>query len=400
MRVIRFPGSGDGLAPGAEIDAMLAGEVGGAESVRLRELREDVRGLAGAPDADFERELQARVAQWSREAGSPRPGARARLARSRKRLSGAPGRLLALGGAAAATAAVVVAVALSGGGGHRVAAGLTAEGRSGSAESSTAPAPDVAQKHSAKAPFSTAEASSGAIVESAPAAQASGIAPGRLQQLAASVALATQPNNVRAAAEAVTRLGVSDGGYVESSHVQVRQGSGSSEAQLRLAVPSARLSSAIAALGRIAPERAVSQESEDITPAYDSAKRRLGDAEAVRRALLHALSAAITEGQIASLRERLAANRAQIAEFRSQVKGEAHRAATSTLEVTISGTGGGDAERSTVSRGLHDAGHVLAVAAAVALVALAVLVPLALMLFVLDLARRALRRRAREAALD
>ena len=182
--------------------------------------------------------------------------------------------------------------------------------------------------------------------------------------------------------------------------MQVRTSGGPSEAQLRLQIPSAKLASVIAALGRIAPERSVNQESEDITSAYDGAKRRLGDAEAVRRALLRALAAATSEGEIDSLRERLASNRAQIAEYRSQVRAQAHRAETSELEVTITGSGGSASTRSTLDRGLHDAGHVLAVAGAVALVALAVLVPLAIVAFALEALRRAWRRRRREAALD
>ena len=405
MRVVRFPGAAEseraGLDAGAEIDAMLAGEVAGEESVGLRELHDDVRAIVGAPDADFERELQARVTEWGREATRARPSLRSRLAQARGRFHGTPGRLLALAGAGAAVAAVIVAVALSNGGGRTGAADLSAHETMGVAESSPVHATKSPEKHSEpRSAFSPAEASSGTTVESAPATSASGAAPGRLQQLAASVALATEPNNVQSAAEAVTRLGVSDGGYVESSHVQVRRGGGSSEAQLRLVIPSARLASTIVALGRIAPERAVNQESEDITSAYDSARRRLIDAEAVRRALLRELAAATTQGQIVSLRERLASARSQIAEYRSQVKGEAHRAATSTLEVTISESGSGPARRGTVDRGLHDAGHVLAVAAAVALVALAVLVPLALLFVFLDVLRRAWRRRAREAALD
>jgi hypothetical protein len=222
----------------------------------------------------------------------------------------------------------------------------------------------------------------------------------RRQQLGASVTLATGSDGVQEAADAVTRLGASYGGYVASSHVQVRKG-GSSEAQLVLSLPSAKLSQAIAALGRIAPERAVNQESQDITSTYEAARRRLSDDEAVRRALLRALAAATSEGRIDSLRERLASNRTQISEYRSQVKGEAHRAATSELEVMI--TGGASAfthEGLTLRHGLRDAGHFLAAAAAVALIALAILLPLALAVFAFEALRRCWRRRRREAALD
>ena len=423
MKVIRFPGAAedgrDGVAVGEEIDAMLAGEVGGEEAVALRELREDVRAVVAPIDEQFERELQARVAEWALERRGPRwRRLRSRVAAARGRLHGTPGRLAALGGVGVLVAAILAVVALSGsGGGGARELGAVAVSRGPEAaapHSSTAPPAaggeagaqavvppathGAAQGSNASSAAAVAEAPSAAPLSSAPAA------PGRLQQLAASVTLAAHgAEGVQEASDAAARLAVSDGGYVESSHVQVHQGGGgASEAQLRLSVPSAKLSQAIAALGRIAPERAVSQESQDITGSYEAAKRRLGDDEAVRRALLRALAAATTEGQIDSLHERLASNREAISRDRSQLHSISHAAASSQLEVTITSGAGASvgSQRSTLGRGLHDAGHVLAVAAAVALVALAVLVPLGLAALVLDALHRAWLRRRREAALE
>ena len=182
--------------------------------------------------------------------------------------------------------------------------------------------------------------------------------------------------------------------------MQVRHG-GPSEATLTLNLPSSKLSSAIAALGRIASVRAVNQESQDITSSYDGARRRLADDEAVRRALLRALAAASTQGQIDSLREQLNGNRATISRDREALHAVSQRAARSQLEVTITGGPGGSShEGLTLHRGLHDAGQVLAGAAAVLLIALAVLVPLALVALALDALRRVWRRRRREAALE
>ncbi len=414
MRVIRFPGAAEsgaaGLAAGERVDALLGGELASAEGEALRVLRDDVRALAVPIAPGFEAELQARLAEWA----APAPVRRARrspnerLRALRLWLGASPARMLAGGGAAAAAAvlAVVAALALSGGprdmAGHDVSraefVGRSAPGKATEQSAKTLPEA-VSRANRSKPSFSEGAPEGAGSTLTAPAVS-SGSALGRLQQLAATVTLATSPGGVQQAAEAASRLAVSDGGFVERSQVQVRSTGGPSEAQLRLQIPSAKLSSAIAALGRIAPERAVNQESEDITSAYDSAKRRLGDAEAVRRALLRALAAATSEGAVDSLRERLAQSRSQIAEYRSQVKGEAHRAATSELEVTITGSGGSASGQSTLGRGLHDAGHVLAVAGAVALVALAAIVPLALVAFALETLRRAWRRRRRESALD
>jgi hypothetical protein len=54
----------------------------------------------------------------------------------------------------------------------------------------------------------------------------------------------------------------------------------------------------------------------------------------------------------------------------------------------------------TLSRGLHDAGRVLVVTLAVLLIAAAVLVPLALVIFALAAGRRTWRRHQRERVLD
>jgi hypothetical protein len=402
MTLVRFPGGGEapeaGIAgPGEAIDAALNGERPGLEAEALRELRADVRALSSPADPEFERQLQARVAEWSTRRDAPRPSVNERLARLRRRIARSPGRSLAIGGAGVTAAAFVSVFVLVGplgsGGGSEIA--MKSMPR---ATSVHVAAPALGH---AATPDSAASSGAGATVQTR-AAEALGTATGRLQQLGASVSLATSPGRVQEAADSVTRVAAGDGGYVERSHVQVRSG-GPSEATLTLSLPSGKLAAAIAALGRIAPVRAVSQESQDITGAYESARRRLADTEAVRRALLRALAAATTQGRIDSLREQLASNRSTLGELRAAVSAESHRAADSQLEVTITGGGaaGGEAhEGLTLGHGLHDAGHVLEAVGAVLLIALAVLVPLGLLVVMLDWLRRGWRRRRREAALE
>ncbi|HXB17119.1 MAG TPA: DUF4349 domain-containing protein [Solirubrobacteraceae bacterium] len=375
MKVIRFPGAESAL--GEEIDAMLNGELAGPQALSLRELREDVRALALPLDPEFERELQMRVGEWAREQREPRPPLRERVSR---RLTASPGRSLALGGVVAALAALLVVFVLVGGSSNQYA------------ERSFPKNGPIAVPHAAKAQ-SAAGSAAEQLGTSAPAASA----PARLQQQGGSVTLAPSGEGVQEAADSVTSLAASDGGYISSSHVQIRHG-GTSEAQIVLNVPSKKLNEAIAALGRIAPERAVSQESQDITGTYEAAQRQLHDDEAVRRALLRALSNASTQGEIESLRDRLASNREALAHDRAAVKSVSTRASTSQLEVTI--TGGAAKEGLTLSRGLDDAGDVLAAVGAVLLIALAVLVPLGLVLVALAWVRRTWLRRRREAALE
>jgi hypothetical protein len=132
---------------------------------------------------------------------------------------------------------------------------------------------------------------------------------------------------------------------------------------------------------------------------FDAAHQRLADALAERGALLHALSRASTEAQIAGLRERLSRVRRTIAAQQSALRVVATQASTSEVEVSVIGNATASAEGLSLRRGLHDAGHVLLVGLIALLIAGAVLVPLSILLAVLFLARRMWLRQARERAL-
>jgi hypothetical protein len=408
MKVIRFPGSQSAAAvadPSAEIEAALRGETVGPEAESWRLLRQDVRALAPPLDSDLERELQERLAVWAADEGnSAGSSPKLWLAHLRARLVGlAVGRRFAAGGAAVSLVITVLALVLvgqlrSGSGSLPPQASLRSHAllREDAAPVKAAEEPVIGTAGEAPSSSSSA-ASSTAAPSVAPGSATS--APGRLQQLGASVTLATSSSGVQAAAEGVSRLGVGDGGFVESSHVQVKS-NGPSEADVTLSIPSAKLTATIAGLGRIASVRGVSQSSQDITGSYDSAKRRLDDAASERRALLRALAAASTQGQIDSLREQLSGNREALNRDHTEVRSVSHQAATSQLYVTITGgesTAGGGL---TLHRGLDDAGDVLATAGAALLIGLAGLLPLVLLAFALLAARRAWRRRRRVAALD
>jgi hypothetical protein len=203
---------------------------------------------------------------------------------------------------------------------------------------------------------------------------------------------------VQAISDQVAQLTVREGGYVQSSNVQVQQ-QGASEASLALRLPSARLSAALAAIGRLAPVRAETQSLQDITSSYDAARQQLSDANAERQALLHALAAATTEGQIDSLRERLAQASAAIGRAQASVNAVSQRASTAEVEVAVLGDTRAGAEGLTLHTGLHDAGRVLLVALIAILIAAAVLVPLALVVAAFAGALGAWRRYRREQVL-
>jgi len=427
MRVIRFPSEEPApvqKAWVAELDLALAGDAQGPAAESWRELRGDVRSLAPAMDPEFavslERELQRRGALGPTGAAtglasaspSPLPGRRRRawLRTGSRTLLGH--RRGALGGAFAVAVALVAVLVVAGGTGtggsvHPQAATPDISPSSGAVHHKAASS-HVFSPAEVPLASATAGASSGAAASResqnpalvpATSSPAGAAAPGRVQQLGASVTLGTTAADVQGVSDQVGQLTVRLGGYVQSSNVQT-QAHGASEGTLALRLPSARLGAALTAIGRLAPVRSENQSLQDITNSYNSAHQQLSDALAERQALLRALAAAATEGQIDSLRERLSQNRGAITRAQSAFNAVSRSAGTAEVEVTILGDTQPASEGLTIHRGLHDAGRVLLVTLTAILILAAVLVPLALLAAGIASGRRALRRHRRERALD
>lgn len=386
MRLIPFPARGAVKPPEdwlAELESALSENSIHPRADSWRQLREDVRALAPAMAPEFQHELEGRVSSARERTGAKKPSRR--LAWSlRPRYLGVIGAV-----AVSATVAILLATApkpqspptrgtLAPAAGPAVAASAPAHSKEDLGASPT--------YQGANEPASSAPSSAAAN------------APGRIQQLAASITLAATPSAVQETANRVSALVVGDGGYVQSSHVNVGQSTG--EATMTLNLPSAKLGAALAALSRLAPVRSESQSLQDITGSYDSARQRLTDATAEQRALLRALSKATTEGQIDSLRERLSQTRATIARDHSALQTVSRQAATAEVEVTVLADAHAASEGLTLHRGLHDAARVLIVALVVLLIAAAVLVPLALVIVLSVAGLRAWLRYQRERALS
>lgn len=387
MRIINFPSRSeptsaeDGWA--SELEAALDGRRQGPHAETWRQLREQVRSSAPPMTPEFDRKLRAQLAELQRPAVPKRGHPLAWLLR--------PSHLGLV--ATLVLGTIVALVIITGQRPSRPAPQTVTAPRSASAIA--APAATNAQRHSTNQPLQASAA--GQAGQSAPTV-AVGAAPRRIQQLAASITLAPQPGEVQETADRVSRLTVSYGGFVQSSHVNVTPSSG--EANLTLSLPSTKLSAALAALADLAPVRAESQSLQDITSAYDTARQRLAEVRAEQRALLRALSRASTQGQIESLRERLAQARGAIAQARSTLQTISHQAANAEVEVNVMTNPHTTGEGLTLKRGLHDASRVLTVVLVVLLISAAALVPLALLVLMLVSAHSAWRRYQRERALQ
>ena len=401
MKVIPFPKPGDEhdeQAFVAQVEAALSGESGGEAADYWRELRADVRSLAPPISPQFERELRERLEERAAapSRGRRRPSMRGVIALMQAWLgSGMRARLVAVGGICAMAAVVALAIASPWRAFQSSSSSSATAGRVDELGPSGGPINAQAQTYSS----SSAGAAGGQTLRAASAPVAGESAPTRIQQRAASITLAPKPAEVQSVADEVAQLATRDGGFVQNSQVRLQHGAGG-EANLQLSLPSARLSAALAELARLAPTRAQSQSLQDITDEYGAARSKLADAVAVRQSLLRALSKASTQGAIESLHVQLSLAGGAIAQARSAFASVSKRGSNSAVEVTVLGDAHAGGGGSTLSRALHDAGDVLKVALAVLIVALAVLVPLALLAAIIAIAWRVSRRRLRERALS
>ena len=225
----------------------------------------------------------------------------------------------------------------------------------------------------------------------------------RAVERSASLTLAARPRDIDGVSARIQAVTNQHGGFVVSSTVSSSEGGGGGTFELR--IPTSNLDEAIDALSRLGRVRERAQRSQDITAETVSARSRLKDARTERKSLLRQLAAAVTVNETAAIRTRLDLVSREIEQARAGVRRVSNRAAFSTVSVTLVGDGSAvlpaeEDDQWTPGDAAKDALRVLEVAAGVALIVLAVVVPLALLAALGGLAARWSRRRRREHALD
>ena len=224
----------------------------------------------------------------------------------------------------------------------------------------------------------------------------------RRVERSASLTLATRPRDIDAVSKRIQEVTSAQGGFVVSSTVRSSRHGGGGEYELR--IPTRNLDAAMAELSRLGNVRSRAQSSRDITAQAVSARSRLKDARTERKSLLRQLADAVTLTQTESIRARLKLVGREIERARAQVRRVNNRASFSTVDVTLESDRSAGAPSSddgwSPADAARDALRVLEVAAGVALIALAIVLPLALVATPAVLAARWTRRRRREQALD
>jgi hypothetical protein len=192
-----------------------------------------------------------------------------------------------------------------------------------------------------------------------------------------------------------------DGIVLRSSTVEGPPGKAGAE--FELLIPSANLGDALADFSAIDEVRSRHEATADITAPTVATGERLQDSRARIDGLLAQLAAAETESEREAVEAELRTERRHVAFLRGRLAKLDRRANFSRVSLRIE-TGAGSSPASEngtwgIGDALHDAGHILTIAAAVALVSLAVLGPIALTALLVWLAQRAWLRRGRERAL-
>jgi Domain of unknown function (DUF4349) len=323
----------------------------------------------------------------------PSPG------RSRRSLLGRRSLVPALGVAGCALAALVAVLLI----GRGSSDDLSRPGGGGSVASQAAPA--ERESSGAAADSASGGGSAGLAAPSTKAAPPTQPASptGGARRVERTTRLELSTTDVQRVADGVVRATQSVGGFVQLS--QVRTGDGQGSASFVLRVPTAKLDDALASLSKLGHVRALEQSADDITGAYDSASARLADARAERRGLLRALGKATTAEQISSLRARITDNRRALQRLQRSFNSVRRRADLATIQVDVVGRARKQAPAPsggtwTPGDAAHDAVRVLEVSAGVALIALAVLIPLGVLGVAARFAAGAYRRRRREAAIS
>ena len=387
-------------------------------------LAAELRALRPAPSSEFAAKLDERAA-----AGFPRRSRGPRLSLSSLRPA-QPRRLLLAGGTIAVLivlAASAMIVASRGGSGpddnlallepQKEQAATPPGVPAGGGQSSSEEASGI--QYESEIPMAESEASSGPAYGAASGEAANSSFDGsgrytgggshltrlhhRAVEHSAEIVLGAAPDDVADdSSEVFEAVHAHDGIVMRSS---TREGQpGQVGATFELLIPSAKLGDTLAALSAIDEVRSRHEATADITAPTVATGELLQDSKARIDSLLSQLEAAETESEREAVEAELSQERRHRSRLRGQLRHLERRADYSRVLLRIetgaeeeSGSSGGTWG---VDDAVGDAGHILAVAAAVAVVGLAILGPIALVALLAWLTHRAWVRRERRRVLS
>ena len=394
--------------------------------MRLEELERELRAERPEPELDFARRLD----EWA-EAGFPRdrglgPGNAARAGALRRiwdRISSTPPRRMLVPAGAVATAVVIAGVVVSNvdrigsGSGDDSAstssssAGSEAGGGGGSGarledqSAPAAPSAGAAEEYSLELPRAGEKPTAPAASDFDSGAGGGGtVARGtedRIFDATARLTLGAEAGDVQDVANGVVEVTDRYDGIVSTS--QVTRDQGGARASFELEIPYKHLDAALTDLSGLADVIARTEGGEDITARAVRARKDLARTlDGIREARIELIQADTREERLV-IKSRIDSLQATADAEQTALNGVKRqgRFATVGVEVTSDSPGSDDDDGGwTLGDALDDAGRVLEVIGGIALISLAVLLPLSLIAALAAFAISRTRRRAREKALD
>lgn len=264
----------------------------------------------------------------------------------------------------------------------------------------------------------SAESSGGGGASSAPQAAAtadplSTVSPSTLERqdrravkASASLTLSTSPDRVQGITNRAITIVDQLGGFVQSSEID-QPSSRRAIANLSLRIPSAKLDDGLGRISKLANVQSRTQQTEDLTDQREALEASVRDARADREGLRNRLEKATTDKERARLRALLDRATRRVTQRTRQVNELGREVSYATVDLEIRGTrsgagaaAAGSDDRWTPGDALGDAVRVLEVVAGVALIVLAILLPIAAIGVLAWIAVRITTRKRRERALE
>lgn len=218
----------------------------------------------------------------------------------------------------------------------------------------------------------------------------------------AEITLGTDPSGVQDVANEIVSVTDDHNGIIMNSNVTDGK-AGRAGATFKLLIPSGQLESAVADLSGIADLRSRSQELTDITAPTNRAEDQIADSKAKIKSLLGELEETYDETERANLERRIRWERYDKRAAETRLNRLERRSDYTPVGVRIE-TGDSVSDDESGSWGLSDAvddaGKMLGVAAGVTLIALAVAIPIGIVVLIALAINRAWVRRARRKVLD
>jgi hypothetical protein len=384
--------------------------------MRLEELERELRAERQEPEPEFARRLD----EWA-AAGFPRDrglgprtapsGFAGALQRAWERLTTIPPRRVLAPAGSVAVMLVVVGIAISQSGdlgsdddGGPSAPQTVQESDGGSASSGDA---GTAAEEPAGGGATAAPAIPDESAQFNPNAEdlsldGGGIARGtkeRLVDATARLRLGAEADEVQETANRVVEVTDRHDGIVLDSQVTTDQGG--ARAAFELEIPFRELDGALTDLSELGDVISRTEEGEDITASAVRARKDLAQTyDRIRRARVDLIRADTREERLI-IRSRISSLEATANALETRVNGVERKARFATVEVEITSDGPASEDDDwTLGDALDDAGRMIEVIGGIALVCLAVLLPLALVAALIWLIVTRARHRQRENALD